>query len=284
MKKKSGHRRRTKVVRKSRKNLRRTNKRKSLGKGRRRPTRRYSRVQRGGMTEGELNELKRKADAEDANAQFELGVYYYNINDRHDIDIDKQALDMFLKANRVLLKDTIDKSSENYGEALYKYAMCQKYIFLLTSNNANKWSYLRFLRMSSNEGYTQANYEYAEHLVKQAETDEKAGDIIKASDEYSTAIRKYAFAARKDYLDSKKKMQILIDSEYEKAVYLISKKDFVQAIMKIKNAAIGGKEEAIKKLREIVDSDLGFSDYARERAITTLEYIDKKNQALPSSD
>lgn len=48
MKKKSGHRRRTKVVRRSRKNLRRTIKRKSLGKGRRRPTRRYSRVQRGG--------------------------------------------------------------------------------------------------------------------------------------------------------------------------------------------------------------------------------------------
>jgi TPR repeat protein len=48
MKKKSGHRRRTKIVRKSRKNLRRTIKRKSLGKGRRRPTRRYSRVQRGG--------------------------------------------------------------------------------------------------------------------------------------------------------------------------------------------------------------------------------------------
>ncbi len=48
MKKKSGHRRRTKVVRKSRKNLRRTVKRKSLGKGRRHPTRRYSRVQRGG--------------------------------------------------------------------------------------------------------------------------------------------------------------------------------------------------------------------------------------------
>jgi hypothetical protein len=48
MKKKSGHRRRTKVVRRSRKNLRCTIKRKSLGKGRRRSTRRYSRIQRGG--------------------------------------------------------------------------------------------------------------------------------------------------------------------------------------------------------------------------------------------
>jgi hypothetical protein len=210
-----------------------------------------------------------------------LGVYYYTYN---TYNTDKQALDMFNTANRVLFKDTIDESSENYGEALYKYAMCQKYIFLLTNNNANKRSYLKSLRMSSNKGYTQANYEYAEHLVKQAETDEKDGDIIKANHEYNTAIRKYAFAAKRNYLDSKEKMQILIDSEYKKAVDLISKKDFVQAIMKITNAAIGGKEEAIEKLREIVDSDLGFSDYARERAKMTLEYIDKKNQALPSSD
>lgn len=50
MKRKSGHRRHTKVVGRSRKNLRRTVKRKSVGKGRRRPTRRYSRVQRGGDT------------------------------------------------------------------------------------------------------------------------------------------------------------------------------------------------------------------------------------------
>ena len=49
MKKKSCHRRRTKVVHRSRKNVRRTVKRKSVGKGRRRPTRRYSRVQRGGI-------------------------------------------------------------------------------------------------------------------------------------------------------------------------------------------------------------------------------------------
>ena len=58
MKKKSGHRRRTKVARRSRKNLRRTVKRKRLGKGRRRPTRRYSRVQRGGLTDEELTELE----------------------------------------------------------------------------------------------------------------------------------------------------------------------------------------------------------------------------------
>jgi len=61
MKKKSGHRRRTKVVRRSRKNLRRTVKRKKLGKGRRRPTRRYSRVQRGGVM------------TEDAEGHYKLG-------------------------------------------------------------------------------------------------------------------------------------------------------------------------------------------------------------------
>ena len=85
MKKKSGHRRRTKVVRRSRKNLRRTVKRKSLGKGRRRPTRRYSRVQRGGgrLTLQELEALKAKASgspgkAGSPNDQFKLGVMYYD--------------------------------------------------------------------------------------------------------------------------------------------------------------------------------------------------------------
>ena len=48
MKKKSGSRRRTKIIHRSKKNIRRTNKRKSLGKGRRRPTRQRARVQRGG--------------------------------------------------------------------------------------------------------------------------------------------------------------------------------------------------------------------------------------------
>jgi hypothetical protein len=65
MKKKSGHRRRTKIVRKSRKNLRRTIKRKSSGKSRRRPTRRYSLVQRGGEKDIKLG-----------NAEFVLAVMY----------------------------------------------------------------------------------------------------------------------------------------------------------------------------------------------------------------
>ena len=86
MKKKSGHRRRTKVVRRSRKNLRRTIKRKRLGKGRRRPTRRYSRIQRGGMTEEEVKKLIEKANLGDANAQFKLGEMYYHGNgvDKND--------------------------------------------------------------------------------------------------------------------------------------------------------------------------------------------------------
>ena len=77
MKKKSGHRRRTKVVRRSRKNLRRTVKRKSVGKSRRRPTRRYSRVQRGGLTEEELKELKVKANSGVINAMKSLYKHYY---------------------------------------------------------------------------------------------------------------------------------------------------------------------------------------------------------------
>ena len=102
MKKKSGHRRRTKVVRRSRKNFRRTIKRKRLGKSRRRPTRRYSRVQRGGnswsdklncfVTVGDIyydgdNKLVRDhvmafklysyaAKNKNAEAQFKLGGMY----------------------------------------------------------------------------------------------------------------------------------------------------------------------------------------------------------------
>ena len=85
MKKKSGHRRRTKVVRRSRKNLRRTVKRKSVGKGRRRPTRRYSRVQRGGYLEEEkrifVGNCKRQCeeDAEDIYNQ-----YNQDINERFE--------------------------------------------------------------------------------------------------------------------------------------------------------------------------------------------------------
>ena len=56
MKKKSS-RRRTKIVRRSNKNLKRTTKRKHLVKGRKRTTRRYSRIQRGGLSEEEINEL-----------------------------------------------------------------------------------------------------------------------------------------------------------------------------------------------------------------------------------
>jgi tetratricopeptide (TPR) repeat protein len=89
MKKKSGHRRCTKVVRKSRKNLRRTIKRKRLGKGRRRPTRRYSRIQRGGMTDDDskclitvanmLEEGKIKLNSQDIILQ----LYQKAVNDKY---------------------------------------------------------------------------------------------------------------------------------------------------------------------------------------------------------
>ena len=80
MKKKSGHRRRTKVVRRSKKNLRHTNKRKRLGKGRRRPTRRYSRIQRGGML-GVSDQDRMSAELNN-----EMGDMYYNGNEHYKID------------------------------------------------------------------------------------------------------------------------------------------------------------------------------------------------------
>ena len=81
MKNKSCHSRRTKIVRRSKKNLRRTIKRKRLGKGRRRPTRRYSRVQRGGISKAELDSLIDKANGGDANSEFDLGERYNYGND-----------------------------------------------------------------------------------------------------------------------------------------------------------------------------------------------------------
>ena len=124
MKKKSGHRRRTKVVRRSRKNLRRTIKRKRLGKGRRRPTRRYSRIQRGGRMQfdklecflkiGDMFETggpgvakdynmaarmyKYAADDGDAQAQYKLGVMYDNGRGVANDDADAQAVKYFEKA------------------------------------------------------------------------------------------------------------------------------------------------------------------------------------------
>lgn len=77
MKNKSCHSRRTKIVRRSKKNLRRTIKRKRLGKGRRRPTRRYSRVQRGGgISKADLKLLIDNAQDGRADAQFALGNMY----------------------------------------------------------------------------------------------------------------------------------------------------------------------------------------------------------------
>jgi TPR repeat protein len=94
MKKKSGHRRLTKMVRRSRKNLRRTNKRKSLGKGRRRSTRRYSRVQRGGML-GVSDQDRTSAELNN-----QMGDMYYNGNEHYKIDY-KAAVTFYERAVKV---------------------------------------------------------------------------------------------------------------------------------------------------------------------------------------
>ena len=102
MKKKSS-RRRTKIVRRSKKNLRRTIKRKNIRKSGRRPTRRYSRIQRGGdpatyaladklYKEAILAKQQKKnfttilrnaAKAGDKNANYELGLISEKESDEH---------------------------------------------------------------------------------------------------------------------------------------------------------------------------------------------------------
>lgn len=99
MKNKSGHRRRTKVVRRSRKNLRRTVKRKSLGKGRRHPTRRYSRVQRGGWKKRE-------------NKYLEQGIRYEWVGDT-DVTIRQRTHSWDLAM--IMYNNAIKESDDDYA-------------------------------------------------------------------------------------------------------------------------------------------------------------------------
>ena len=102
MKKKSGSRRRTKIVRRSKKNLRRTNKRKSLGKGRRRPTRRYSRVQMGGSRFDKLNCFVTVGD-----------IYYYGDGELPTIDHDDN---MAFKLYKVAAERENPNAQFKFGE------------------------------------------------------------------------------------------------------------------------------------------------------------------------
>lgn len=142
MKKKSGHRRRTKVVRRSRKNLRRTNKRKSLGKGRRRPTRRYSRIQRGGMTQEEVKKLKENADAGDANAQFKLGEMYYHGNgvDKNDA----KTLQYFEKA-----------AAQGNARAMFKLGEMYYRGIGVDQDDGEAFKYFK---LAAEQGYANAQY------------------------------------------------------------------------------------------------------------------------------
>jgi TPR repeat protein len=109
MKKKSGHRRRTKVVRRSRKNLRHTTKRKRLGKGRRRPTRRYSRVQRGGMI-GMSDQDRTSAELNN-----QMGDMYYNGNEHYKIDY-TAAVTFYERAVKVGDTSAMRKLASMYEE------------------------------------------------------------------------------------------------------------------------------------------------------------------------
>lgn len=128
MKKKSGHRRRTKVVRRSKKKLRRTVKRKSLGKGRRRPTRRYSRVQRGGgLGEHATNEERAGTSLPDCVTIDEFKNYYVSAVNTVYKDREKEAIyhnrDERKKEFNVWMKDTtkIVKKPEYTYSSTWEY-------------------------------------------------------------------------------------------------------------------------------------------------------------------
>ena len=185
MKKKSVHRRRTKVVRRSRKNLRRTIKRKSLTKGRRRPTRRYSRVQRGGMTEEELNELEAKASGSPGKAgspddQFKLGVMYY------DGDGVEQNMEKAFK----WFKDAASWKLLNFPKALY-------YVGFMYANGqgvdknmekAFEW-YKRAAAMDDGDSMYEVAYMYANGQGVKKDTD-KALKWYKRAERHPHAMYK----------------------------------------------------------------------------------------------
>lgn len=140
MKKKSGHRRRTKVVRRSRKNLRRTFKRKSLGKSRRRPTRRYSRVQRGGMKvkkflEITKNEVEAQFDEDEAAEAFDkLGDSYF---EKHGHQQYKLAIKFYKLATERGNSDAAMSLGNIYRNGIYQFMDANE-------NEANKWYQLAY--------------------------------------------------------------------------------------------------------------------------------------------
>jgi TPR repeat protein len=169
MKKKSGHRRRTKVVHKSRKNLRRTNKRKRLGKGRRRPTRRYSRIQRGGLTKEELKELEKKADAGDANAMFKLGEMYYHGNgvDKNDA----KTLQYFEKA-----------AAQGNARAMFELSVMYE---LGRGVERDYDKAFKYMKLAAEQGYANAQYHMGYMFY----------DGLGVAQDYAEAFKWFKFAA-----------------------------------------------------------------------------------------
>ncbi len=174
MKKKSGHRRRTKVERKSRKNLRRTVKRKSLGKGRRHPTRRYSRVQRGG---------DRLTDNLDCFVKVGDNYNYRDGDLVHDYE-------MSFKLYKVA-------ADRGHADAQYKLGEMFRYGIGVNKNNreAKKW-----YELAATQGHERAQYILGEIFER---------GLIGAAIDTSKAVQWYQLAADQRHKDAEAKLKSL---------------------------------------------------------------------------
>jgi hypothetical protein len=203
MKKKSGHRRRTKVVRKSRKNLRRTIKRKSLGKGRRRPTRRYSRIQRGGVyREGVDREYKR-------DEQFlERGIQHEWLGD-NDATISRAQ--SYMSARNMYRKAIEQSDDRKTMQARYRLGVMYEDGKGVAPDDAEAMRYYQLVADSRNEG-VMSKFEDDPCTKVQADARYKLGKMYEdgkgVAQNLAQAMYWYRLAASEGHKEAKKRLKI----------------------------------------------------------------------------
>jgi TPR repeat protein len=191
MKKKSGSRRRTKIVHRSKKNLRRTIKRKSLGKGKRRTTRQHSRIQRGGGNkelEKKILEQKKKAEDGDVKAMKILFNHYFYEGDIND------ALEYLEKAVKAG-----DKDSQYRLGAMY--AMDNLVVGQAVEQDYTKAAQL--FRLAADQGHADAQYNLGNMYAD--------GQGVAQDD--TEAAQLYRAAAEKGHAGAQVKLGVMLVSD-----------------------------------------------------------------------
>ena len=209
MKKKSGSRR-TKVVHRSKKNLRRTIKRKNLAKGRRRPTRRQARVQRGGGdNENALDCLVTVANIYYYGTPLHLNMDYAKAMQLYKIaaaqgDADARVVLGFMFYNGIGVAKDDTKAMQFYSLAAKKGDVRAQY------NLGNMFEYgegvaqndakaVQWYRLAAEQGHVDAQYNLGVML-------ENGQGVAK---DRAEAIQWYRRAAAQGDVDAKTKLDTL---------------------------------------------------------------------------